>query len=522
MLLIVIDAGCDLPDRPTFPMVKSTAALSSENPVSGLEAESLEPPTALDQPAWETWDAYYSNNQHVGYSHVKASPNSVGTTGGVHYDLDYRVYQTNKTAKILQRMVLSSDETRDGRLLGFDGTMQTGLAVTHYSGAIDGSNLIVEIRDGSDVERSEIPWKFAYRGIFAIEQSLRASPMREKGQTRALRMLISGRYQLATAKLRCSGIAIVPMLSGTEQELIEINVEIEIDGAAPIYSAIWTDEEGNVVRTYSPALNMITYRTDQAQATGVKQDDLVPVWIGVGGTMDRPQETKRVAYRISPADSESTVGIKPGPGQFVRVTDDGAAQVLVSRQEEKPSGGFVADEPKPTIEDRRPNFFVDSRSELVTKFADAAVGKRKLSKLEIALELTETANRIVKLTPGLCGLAKASETALVAEGDCTRSAVLLAALLRAQNIPSRIAIGLRFEPESASPPAEQRMVAHVWTIAYIDDHWVHLDATVGKPAAADRLLLSTTNLSENDQNQAFAPLTEDVGQMEVQVLAAKY
>jgi transglutaminase-like putative cysteine protease len=349
--------------------------------------------------------------------------------------------------------------------------------------------------------------------------------MREQGEMRVLKMLISGRYELATARLRCSGAAVVPLLDGTDRELIEINVEIDVGETEPVYSAIWTDDQGNVVRTYSPALNMIAYRTDQATATAVPNDDLFPLSVTVKGSMDRPQDTKRVAYRIKQlgsVDGETSVLLLPGPGQFVRGTPEGETQVLVSRQEEQPSGGFISDQPSPVPEDRRPNFFIDSQSELVKKFAGAAIGERKLSKLEVALELTGTANRMVNAEPERCGLAKASDVARVAEGDSTQSAILLAALLRAQKIPSRIAIGLRFEPGSVNGEDLPQMVGHVWTIAYIDDRWIHLDATEGDEAAADRLLLTTTNLSEDNENDPLSGVLRDAGRMEIEILTAKY
>ena len=255
--------------------------------------------------------------------------------------------------------------------------------------------------------------------------------MREQGETRSLKMLISGQYELASATLRCSGTAVVPLVDGSERELIEINVELLIEGSQPIYSAIWTDEQGNIVRTYSSVLNIIAYRTDPDTAMSLKHDDLVPVWIPVSGTMERPKDTQRVAYRIKQlvnADGQVAEEIRPAPSQYVRPMGDGETHVLVSRQDEQPSGGFVDDQPEPTKADSRPSLFIDSRAEMVTEFAEAAIGSSQLSKMQIAKELTGTAHRMVTLSPNRTGLAKASEIAVAAEGDSTQMAVLLAAL----------------------------------------------------------------------------------------------
>jgi transglutaminase-like putative cysteine protease len=211
----------------------------------------------------------------------------------------------------------------------------------------------------------------------------------------------------------------------------------------------------------------------------------------------------------------------PGPGQFVRGTPTGETEVLVSRQKEN-LRDFVSDEPTPVREDRLPNFFIDSQSDLVQKFADAAIDNRELSEPEIARELTGTANRMVNFNAESCGLAKASEIARVAEGDSTKSAILLAALLRAKKIPARLAIGLRFEPGSTGSDDRSRMVAHVWTIAYVGDRWMHLDTFEDSQAGADRLLIATTNLSEGTENDSFNALLTSAGRMQIEILAAKY
>ncbi len=531
VLPVLCAGGCDLPERPALEVVDPVVSMPAENPVNDDDVVELEPPSELADSKWETWDAYFINKEHVGYSHVQSSLSTSAEAGDVHFNLDHRIYQINGRATVFQRLLLSSNETKDGRLVGFDGSMHVGLNVTRVAGTVEGANLVVELRDGSGVDRREVPWEYSCRGMFAVEQSLRAKPMRENGETRSLKMLISGQYTLATAKLRCSGTAIVPVLDGSEQELIEINVELQTEGSEPLFSAIWTDSEGRVLRTYSSVpvgqsmVNIIAYRTDRETATDLKNDDLIPVSIPVDGKMERPSDSKRVAYSIKQLidkDGQVAKEIKPAPGQYVRAKKDGVTQILVSRQEEKPTAGFIEEQPAPTRADRRPSFFIDSRADIVTMFADAAIGERKLSDLEMAIELAGTVSRNVLLKPEKCGLEKASEIARVAQGDCIQRSVVLAAMLRAKKIPSRIAIGLKFLPASESSRIPQRMVSHVWTMAYIRDHWVHLDAANKGLAAADRLMFESTNLSGEDQNEAFRSLNRDIGRMEIEIMSTTY
>jgi transglutaminase-like putative cysteine protease len=67
------------------------------------------------------------------------------------------------------------------------------------------------------------------------------------------------------------------------------------------------------------------------------------------------------------------------------------------------------------------------------------------------------------------GFASAKETLLSREGDCKEHSMLLAALLRAAGIPSRVAVGVVY--------ANGQFMSHMWTEAYLDD-WTTLDATL--------------------------------------------
>lgn len=72
--------------------------------------------------------------------------------------------------------------------------------------------------------------------------------------------------------------------------------------------------------------------------------------------------------------------------------------------------------------------------------------------------------------------ASASETVRSREGDCTEHAVLLAALLRAEGIPSRVVTGLVYCREFAG---ERDVFGwHMWTQALVDGRWIDLDATL--------------------------------------------
>lgn len=80
------------------------------------------------------------------------------------------------------------------------------------------------------------------------------------------------------------------------------------------------------------------------------------------------------------------------------------------------------------------------------------------------------------------GFASASEVARTQRGDCSEHAVLLAAMLRADNIPSRVVSGLVYVP-SAGAAGNGHFGYHMWTQALVDGDngtqvWIDYDATM--------------------------------------------
>lgn len=119
------------------------------------------------------------------------------------------------------------------------------------------------------------------------------------------------------------------------------------------------------------------------------------------------------------------------------------------------------------------------------------------------------------------GFATASEVARTRQGDCTEHAVLLAAMLRADGIPSRVASGLIFVDEFAG--ADRIFAYHMWTQALIESEagwrWVDLDATLPDSVAFDatHLTLATTTFADNEPGNSLVGLVPLLGRLEIRV-----
>jgi transglutaminase-like putative cysteine protease len=492
--------------------------------------ESVEAPGAPFGGRWESWDALFAGDRQVGYSHVLAEPVDQTPSSQVRFTLESRLQISQGRSRMLQRLTQTSLESNDGRLIGFQAELQVGPALTRFEGSVRDAMLeLVTIR-GHEREVRRTPWQADFRGLNALEQSLLQRPLRAVDERRTLRMLLPGQYQLATARLTCTGPASVPLIDGTLAELLESECEIELDGQRS-YSMLWTDQAGQILRTYSPALRLFAYRTDEATGTKIDWEAWSVASIAVQGRgIQRPNESGRVTYRVIPkaaGTSASSITIEPAPGQYVRAVEDGSFQVLVSRESEVLESGFQSSDLVPTAADSQPNPIVDSDAEFIRKCADAAITSQGQSNNEIAMELVRAAHQLTAARSEASGFSKASEVAQRGVGDAVDRAVLLTALLRARNLPARLAIGFQYQPDR--PATEQagtdpdnvaaRMNFHAWTLVHVEGQWLHLDATTGGLAAADRLIVSTTDLGGPDAHRALLPFLDRIGRIEIEVVA---
>lgn len=513
LLVIVSIAGCDIPQRPPISGIRSSAMSEPESITA--QAEIFEPPRGDFEP-WESWDVFYVGQKPVGYAHLVAKwAEPLADGRHAHYHLSSELIVQRGDAEIHQRLDQTSTESPEGRLREFESFLHVGPVVTQLRGVVDDDELQIETVRGTTRLNRTIPWESTYRGLAALEQSLRRDPMRSRGQRRALTMLLPGQYELGTARMTCRGTVSIPRIDGTPVEAIEIDVEIDQGDLQPAQSTIWTDDDGRLLRTYSPGLRLFAYRTDQYRVSRWTDRELSPISIAVRGKVNDPKRATRIAFVIQPLENVEAE-IPVAPGQYVRQLSDGKFQVLVSRQAERPSAGFVSFESEVTEMDREPNFFVDSADPSIQRLIEVAIRSLETPDREIALELAQTLQRTTEKKIASDGLTKASDVWQRRQGDCTGRATLLTALLRASDIPARVVWGLRFDSEDV-----QRMHYHAWTIAWIDGGWISLDADDRGVAMADRIALVTTDLAGPNDHDALVKMMNLLAGVTIEVVGQR-
>jgi hypothetical protein len=121
------------------------------------------------------------------------------------------------------------------------------------------------------------------------------------------------------------------------------------------------------------------------------------------------------------------------------------------------------------------------------------------------------------------GFATATEVVRSHKGDCTEHGVLVAALLRANGIPSRVAAGLIYADQFAG--GKDIFAYHMWAQALLPVNgkptWVDLDGTLsgGRTFDATHIALATASMADGDTQDSF--ITMMLGRLKIKVEKAE-
>lgn len=153
-----------------------------------------------------------------------------------------------------------------------------------------------------------------------------------------------------------------------------------------------------------------------------------------------------------------------------RVSSLGQGDWLVDVGNAQPGG-----EAPPNVEDTLPNAWVQSDAPAIRELAAKAVGDAG-DDLQKMRRLRSFVSDYITQHGLDVGYASALEVARTREGDCTEYAVLLAAMARAEQIPTRVVTGLVYVDRFSG--SSRVFVPHAWVQAWIDGRWQSFDAAL--------------------------------------------
>ena len=466
------------------------------------------------------WDAIYATGTKIGWGHTEMTDVERSGQKLVEVSSESHIAVDRSGIPTKIDIATSSTETPLGELLEFKTQLDSGNSQVVMHGQVDGKRLTVTtVTQGKTTTQTTV-LPSGTLGFSATEQSLAISPMLP-GERRTLHALMPATNELVTIDLAAAEKYEAVTLLDHSEDLLQIECAMTMpmhgSGEQPsvIRSMLWINHAGEVLKTAVVALNQETYRVRQDMAlakTGARRFDLVfDNKVPVAQSLADPHGTKRVRYRVQLTGDDPAKVFATSPLQSIKPLDPHTAEISVFR------AGSAAMNPSaavqlPTDDDRKPNNLVQSDDDQVMALAKSvAADETDSAKLALALEKYDY--EIVKLKNFSQTFDTAAEVARNREGDCTEHAVLLAAMARARGIPARVAIGLVYQA------GRQSFAYHMWDELWVGDHWLPLDATLGRGGiGAVHLKLTDSSLAVRQAYSCFLPVAQVIGQLKIEIL----
>lgn len=168
---------------------------------------------------------------------------------------------------------------------------------------------------------------------------------------------------------------------------------------------------------------------------------------------------------------------------------------------------------------------IDSDDPQIRRLSAEATRDAGPSKAERAEAMRRFVHSFIRSKDLTVGFASATEVARSRQGDCSEHGVLLAAILRADGIPSRVVCGLIYAEGFAG--SRDIFGYHMWAQALLDVEgkptWVDLDATLpdATPYDATHIALAVSALADGQTQDALVSLATVIGRLKIQVESVK-
>ena len=403
-------------------------------------------------------------------------------------------------------------EKISGELIEFSTeTKMAGIPMLK-KGRVEGKELVVYEKQFISGKETRYPFDPEGGMSWGLRKQVLENGFQKAGKTYELKVYSPdmGMKKPVKAKIICFGEK--PIQIG-EKKIKAFEVDMELN--SPFGSMItksWFDENCVALKTVmnmgGMKISIIEVPKKKAKKTEEETHELllssvVPLNVAV------PKSEKNI-FIMKAIKGKWSAKLFEGNGQKIEKINDNSIRVIVDQSLKKKKVEGETDL-KPFLSS---SVYLDTDDLLIKKLAKKGKGKAKTPQ-EIAKKLTKFVFRYMTNKNYEVGFATASEVARNKAGDCTEHSILLAALGRALDIPSRVVTGLVYADEFE----EQKdvLVYHMWTQFYMDDEWVNLDAALGLvKCPADRITFVVDSMEE-DTMHSVIPLMELIDNLKVTV-----
>lgn len=488
-------------------LLRGTAVL----PHSALAQEKSDDQQAAD----ESWQVIYIGENRVGYVHATTKNVTRGDRKLIRSATDTRMTIKRFGQTLRMQMHMESEETEDGRMVSFvQETKNPPAGSARVEGRVEGEKLILATTVAGRTTKKEVDWNPDVKSPAFQDRQLAEKPLKP-GESRSFQTFLPELNQPATVTMTAGEKEKVKLFDGTSRELLRLKITTSL---LPTETRAWVDEQGATLKSETDLLGLVmtTYEVSEEEAlkaiAGGELDLAVGTLIKVD-PIKQGHRSKKVVYRITTPGEDPAEFLIAGPTQKIKRVSDETVELTVSAVD-------LPENPKNV--DAKPEFlastsFLQCRDKRVIDHATKAAGDER-NPTRIALNMEKYVARTLTGKNFSTAMASAAEVAENLEGDCTEHAVLLAAMLRAKEIPSRIAVGLVYVER------RRQFGGHMWSEAWIDGRWVPLDATLGRGGIGGaHIKMAHSSFSDDGPAPvlSFLPMMKVLGKMKIEVVESE-
>jgi len=488
----------------------SCSRAPAPGPAPLLAAQAAEEASTRDE-----WQKVLISGQPAGYIRTTERPRE---GGGVRTTTAQMLILKRGQEALRTESSTTIEEDAAGRITGFALHQALSKDALEVKGTLEGEQFdVVETVAGQGPRRSRIPAEPRALGPHAIDRLLRET-LKKPGD------VLEARTFIPELRKFCNQRAVYVQVEETALPGRRASLErisITVDALPNVTTIQWLDDRGLVQKSSISMLGLeiTTYLSSAREILAEKFTSPPEVFLStsvpVKGRVDA--RAKSITYRIESKSGEKVFDAsrrKPFPASGQEETRAGTATerwVRIRRvaPPPAPTNPQAVPLPESLAENLRPNSFVQSDDEAIrTAASKAAGGESDPWKKAVRIERW-VYDTVAKKSLGTA-FASAKEVLTQREGDCTEHAVLLAALLRAEGLPSRVVAGLVHH--------EGAFVGHMWTEVHVNG-WVPLDATRAAGSVdPDHIGLSVSSLDAASVAELFLDIVPVVGNVRIEVV----
>lgn len=465
----------------------------------------------------ETWYASFLGEEQIGWEHERVLESA--ETLRVEHINDMTMRRLGSETHI--RMESTEEEDRQGALRSMSLKMFSGDTPMETLWTVEGDQLLERSTQGDRVLESKHPFPKE-----PIVTSL--------GARRLLQQVIrEGKHEVEYASFSPeAGLRVMKVKSvfdrvdgyrgprGTdpEQPVSVWRTELALTPAPVIQ---YLNPEG-VPQRQDITLGVFTMSsraTTKELALGktsgdLKADIMLQTFVEMKGEVASPNTLEGARFEIHVREGLLPEIPSAGSQRVLKILRDGRSarvDVDITRHSE----ASLADRNDP--EYLGSSSLVDPKDTVIQELAARALeGPELLDDMARADKLRAFVRQYINRKSLGVAFASASDVARNRKGDCTEHAMLLAALLRAQGIPSRLATGLVYIDSFQGH--KQVFGWHAWTQAIIDGHWVDLDPTLDLRYHPLHLFLGATSLAHGRFEADLIAEVSLMGNLDIELL----